>query len=262
MSMSVLLLKEENRRHQEDYMMNKECRPPAGKTFLTIGQDLFSIQEYLDEQFNASLHRNSTLPRSCFAPAAVMVYTDIQSLVGLDKPVDYGSGIEYANGLLESVFQGQDVGLQIGLWLNGTEGCRQVVKGQLNHQIERLFQYLQHCKASIVFLRVGYEFDNPSFRYSDPPLYRQAFHWLVDACEQAKWSCRRKVKFVWHSWGAAGSVAPLQTFYPGDDVVDWIGVSIFQQVFSNSSIEYVERVLSFAADHEKARLKSQVFDSA
>lgn len=190
-----------------------------------------------------------------------MVYTDIQSLVGLDKPVDYGSGIEYANGLLESVFQGKDVGLQIGLWLNGTEGCRQIVKGQLNRQIKLLFHYLKHCKASIVFLRVGYEFDNPSFQYSDPPQYRQAFQRLADACEQAKWSCRHKVKFVWHSWGAAGSVAPLQTFYPGDDMVDWIGVSIFQQVLSNSSIEYVEDVLSFAADHEKARSSSLVFDS-
>lgn len=240
--------------------MNKECRPPAGKTFLTIGQDLFSIQEYLDEQFNASLHQNSTIPRSSFAPAAVMVYTDIQSLAGLDEPVDYGSGIEYANGLLESVFEEKEVGLQIGLWLNGTEGCRQIVKGQLNRQIKRLFQYLQHCKASVVFLRVGYEFDNPSFKYSDPPLYRQAFQRLVDACEQAKWSCRMKVKFVWHSWGAAGSVAPLQTFYPGDDMVDWIGVSIFQQVFSNSSIEYVEHVLSFAANHEKARSNLLMFD--
>jgi hypothetical protein len=32
------------------------CRPEPGFTYLTIGQDLFSVAEYLREQYNASLH--------------------------------------------------------------------------------------------------------------------------------------------------------------------------------------------------------------
>ena len=32
------------------------CLPPQGKTYLAIGQDLFSLEEYLTEQQNASLH--------------------------------------------------------------------------------------------------------------------------------------------------------------------------------------------------------------
>lgn len=32
------------------------CRPDPGSTYLAIGQDLFSIAEYLREQYNASLH--------------------------------------------------------------------------------------------------------------------------------------------------------------------------------------------------------------
>jgi hypothetical protein len=31
--------------------------PPAGKTYLTIGQDLFSIEGYLRDQYNYSLHQ-------------------------------------------------------------------------------------------------------------------------------------------------------------------------------------------------------------
>lgn len=135
---------------------NRNCRPPHGHTYLTIGQDLFSIQEYLDSQYNASLHRNSTTSRGDLAPAAVMVYTDIQTLRGLDTPADYGSGIEYANGLLDSVLVGQDVGLQIGLWLNGTRGCRQLMQGELDEQVHRLMKYLEQCQASRIFLRVGY----------------------------------------------------------------------------------------------------------
>ena len=42
-----------------------------------------------------------------------MTYTDIKELNGLDLPIDYGSGIEFANGLVDSVFAGQNIGLQV-----------------------------------------------------------------------------------------------------------------------------------------------------
>lgn len=81
-----------------------------------------------------------------------MVYTDIQTLRGLDHPADYGSGIEYADGLLDS-FGG---GLQIGLWLNGTQGCNDILTGNLDANVHKLFEYLQDVPAEKVFLRVGY----------------------------------------------------------------------------------------------------------
>jgi hypothetical protein len=83
-----------------------------GKTYLTIGQDLFSIQEYIQSQYNASLHRSimknqnnhtattttTTISQDYFIPSATMSYTDIHQLRGLDEPADYGSGIEYIQG--------------------------------------------------------------------------------------------------------------------------------------------------------------------
>jgi hypothetical protein len=172
------------------------CLPPEGRTYLTIGQDLFSIQEYLQEQHNASLHwymariannkeklkreGNQSLSSSSSmygssrkftssmpvplvddgVPAAVMVYTDIQTLRGLDKPVDYGSGIEYANGALRLVSPPHSylsVGLQVGLWLNGTQGCLDIIEGRLDDEIDEMVTYLGiKCPASKVFLRIGY----------------------------------------------------------------------------------------------------------
>jgi hypothetical protein len=52
----------------------------------------------------------------------------------------------------------------------------------------------------------------------------------------------------------------LEDFYPGDEFVDWIGVSIFQQLypwatesnhFSGGSRNYVVEVLNLAQDHAK-----------
>lgn len=186
-----------------------------------------------------------------------MFYTDIQSLRGLEEPVDYGSGIEYADGIIDSLFGGQEVGLQIGLWLNGSTGCRDIICGELDKNIEHLLEYLTNGNASKVFLRVGYEFDNPSFGYSDDPQsFQLAFIYIVERC---RWlpGCAERVKFVWHSW-AAKREALLEDFYPGDEFVDWIGVSIFDQFFPwskrDATRDDIVEVLQFAQKHHKATM--------
>lgn len=112
------------------------CRPPVNTTYLVIGQDLFSIDEYVKSQYNYSIHRkiyefsayeenNSTMtPESTiakFVPAAFMVYTDLATLNGLWEPTDYGSGIEYADGILDlfplhEYGDKSSIGLQVSLF--------------------------------------------------------------------------------------------------------------------------------------------------
>jgi len=194
-----------------------------------------------------------------------MHYTDIQKLIGLTVPADYGSGIEYADGLLElsstPAEHRHPIGLQIGLWLNGTQGCTDLVHGDLDLQVKRLYQYLmEDCRAIKVFLRVGYEFDNGFFGYSsDPEMFRAAFRHLVNECCRlySHKSCSKKIAFVWHSWGAGlPDNVTLDSFYPGDDYVDWIGVSLFSQVYAdpNRTVlghrDTVLQVLDFATQHD------------
>jgi hypothetical protein len=267
---------------QDNSRSNTKCVPPAGKVYLTIGQDLFAVQAYLREQYNASLHDYMTttattathaatpLPtRSSVTPAAFMVYTDLRTLAGLSTPTDYGSGVEYAAGLVDFVAPRQTaaVGLQVGLWLGGVDGCRAVVNGTWAPQVAQLVDFLgQSNNFARVFLRIGYEFDNPSFGYvtndRHENVYARAYRVIVAACRQDV-ACRRQTLFVWHSW-AAGLAEDwsLDDFYPGDDVVDWIGISVFQQVFhqtttadtgiwSGGSYETLEAVLDFATVHDK-----------
>jgi hypothetical protein len=137
----------------------------------------------------------------------------------------------------------------------------------------RLFDFIQsELPASLpkIFLRVGYEFDNPSFGYSDDPeAYQEAFRTLVRACETQLTSnlCHEKIDFVWHSWAAPRKFdVSLNQFYPGDYYVDWVGISIFQQLypwannrnenekggsFAGGNINEVREVLEFAKAREK-----------
>lgn len=211
-----------------------------------------------------------------------MVYTDLPTLRGLRGPADYGSGIEYLRALVDNFPPNR--GVQIGLWLNGTTGCRHILQGDWDEPLLNLFGYLlgvQHDgrllrtttstmrMPSKTFLRVGYEFDNPSFGYSDAPdIYRQAFRQIVTTCEDlvGHKACHDGVAFVWHSWAAPRvSHVTLDDFYPGDSVVDWVGVSIFQQLypwansnngnnsndFAGGNLAQVVEVLEFAKRHEK-----------
>ena len=164
-------------------------------------------------------------------------------------------------------------GLQIGLWLNGEQGCRDIVSGVLDDKIYLLFDFIRSdLPESLpkVFLRVGYEFDNPSFGYSDnPAVYQEAFRKLVRACETQMTAkiCHEKIAFVWHSWAAPRKIdTTLDQFYPGDYFVDWVGVSVFQQLypwandesknkneghFAGGNILDVKEVLEFAKTRKK-----------
>lgn len=266
------------------------CEPQLEKTLLTIGQDLFSIQDYLETQYNASLHEyiaagrqhikeessNSHPPptEASILPSTFMFYTDIQSLRGLTEPVDYGSGIEYADGLVQ-LFRGRTaVQLQIGLWLNGTAGCQSILAGELDDNIDQLFEYLL-TSTSISFLRVGYEFDNPDFGYdTQPRIYREAFRYMVQRYRQYHSTAtatkpqkqkqqlqprhnNSRIQFVWHSWAAGTRLYPLLEYYPGDSYVDWCGVSLFSQFYphatttgEHNSPSTVQEVLDFCHTHD------------
>jgi hypothetical protein len=205
-----------------------------------------------------------------------MSYTDLQTLRGLSSPVDYGSGIEYADGMLALYNKDEDhqddattvaassLNLQLGLWLNGTDGCRDIVAGYLDDNIQRLFHYLimETPTPTITYLRIGYEFDNAAFGYTDnPAMYAQAFRTIVEACINLYSAsvCQRKIMYVFHSWAAGvpdGTI--LSDYYPGDEYVDWIGVSIFSQLYDISRYKYavgdpstVRHVLDFAQQHDK-----------
>lgn len=159
---------------------------------------------------------------------------------------------------------------KIGLWLNGTYGCEQILSGEMDQQISKLGKYLQLSNASATFLRIGYEFDNPFFHYSDAPdTYVRAYRKIVQDLEHSLTpDALERTQYVWHSWAAPrkGSLT-LEDFWPGNEYVDWIGVSIFQQVFpwpsdwGNGYVDWgggihdVEEVLLFA------QLKSKVSES-
>ena len=215
----------------------KPCVPTAGHTALIIGQDYYSIRNY-----TYALGAD---------PFGVMAYTALESstgsLTGLKMPIDYGSGIEWIEGLVD-LYAG--ISLQVGLYLVNV--CPKVLSGELDGNIESLSRYLRSINNP-VYLRVGYEFD--SFQNNYPTdCYIKMFQRIVNLFRTHK---TYNVAFVWHSYGEAPrDNISVDSWYPGDEYVDWCGLSIFNQPYNCQTqhlceFEYADRFLSFC----KSRFK-------
>lgn len=94
-----------------------------------------------------------------------------------------------------------------------------------------------------VLLRIGYEFNNPYALY-EPSAYIGAFRHVTERFRNDK------VNFatVWDATAYGFSDPHYMKWYPGDDVVDWWGINLFDEHdFTNA------QSIAFVADAERHR---------
>ncbi len=195
--------------------------PPEGKVLLLVGEDKPSIDGYARA--------------TGVVPAGTMFYTSIQLADSMGSAADHGGGIQHGQYLLDQYPQSV---VQMGLWMVGAlDG---VVKGDYDRNIDKIGAWIKKAQRP-VFLRIGYEFDLPLNKY-EPQAYRLAFRHIVERLRAAQ---VRNVAFVWHSFSNLPQ-HPWADWYPGDDYVDWFGVSVFGQ----PNI-YMKKFAEMAKEHHK-----------
>lgn len=198
-------------------------KPGSPRTLVFIGQDLDSVQTYV----NKTKH----------VPDGFMVYTSIQELTGLEAAFDNGSGVQHAQGLIDR-YPGTQI--QIGLYMVGA--LSDVVGGAYDVNILKLSQWLAKNSATTFYLRIGYEFDYPQNHYA-PAAYISAYRYIVDRLRSQG---VQNVLYVWHSY--AGFVqGSRERWYPGDDYVDWVGLSFFE-AYNRGNMDNIVRI---ARTHNK-----------
>nr|WAB55569.1 beta-1,3-xylanase [synthetic construct] len=193
------------------------------KILLVIGQDLNSVGEYA----------KGYAPE----PAGVTTYTDIATLDGLCNDADWGAGLINAKKYLEEF---PNSALVIGLYMvNMVDG---VSSGEYDRQIETLAEFIKEANRP-VYLRIGYEFDGDWNSYN-PEKYRVAFRYIH---EKLRNLAGENKSFVWQSASRNYQKPDLSLWYPGDDYVDWVGLSYFAPA----------EVLAFARLHNKPVMISE-----
>ena len=211
--------------------------PPAGKTLLIIGQDLHTIDEYMD--------RFSDRP----VPGGWMAYWGISGMNGVDRKNADDIARQYGRqNHQELVDQYPDTVLQSGLWMVGMwDVLKNAGQGKYNTVIRQFSAWAKTIDRP-VYLRIGYEFDG-EHNQLEPVDYVKAYRLIVDIIRAEG---ANNVAFVWHSYAApAYNNHPLSAWYPGDDYVDWVGLSLFGHMYSPDLSKEADEVFEFAKTHRK-----------
>ena len=157
----------------------------------------------------------------------------------IDQEMDWGGGP--ANAWKSATeFEG---GVAIGLSItenDNPDGLARIIAGEFDRNILQLARFFTMIEGP-VYLRIGYEFDGGwNQGYEDSGKYVAAWRRIVDGLRAEK---ADNVEFVWQSAAFPldilndGGYTDIRQWYPGDEYVDWMGVSLFLLLDEGPGIE-------------------------
>ena len=162
--------------------------PSSGYALLLVGQDAKGVDAYFDSTVTA--------------PGGIALNTSLQ--------LERRDELEYLAGKYPKSV------LSVGVDLK--DSIHDVAAGSATEQIDTLLEKLTSYNRP-VFLRLGYGFDDPVNQYS-ADLYVAAWNKFH---ERIQLSGNTNIALVWQSTLCEES--RIAEWYPGDDLVDWIGLS-------------------------------------
>ncbi len=197
--------------------------PGAGKTYMVIGQEAAGMAQYWSS--------------SMLKPAGLMFYLSATDGAWGWDYWDSGKGEYHAEKYWVSEYDTyKNTVAQVGLWLRGAQngtGCQSIIDSKGFWDTEAKYEsgrylFLLESRLKLarrpVFLRIGYEFDNPEHSCGSSSQYQEAYRTIVDFLTSKGVN---NVAYVWHPY--TQSTSNIDAYYPGSDYVDWVGISDFTQ---------------------------------
>ena len=209
--------------------------PPAGKTLLIMGQTIEDIDDYMSNFADKSI------------PGGWSAYWGVPEFKGITNTFRNENGSSHNHQMLLDRFPNTFV--HSAMWMVGAWGvAANTAKGEYDEVIKQSANWATSVDRPI-YLRIGYEFDGPHNQL-EPNEYVQAYRRVVDLMRAEG---VENVAFVWHSYiFAPFNNHPLSAWYPGDEYVDWVGVSLFGLLYQDAELlAHGDAVLEFAKTHHK-----------
>lgn len=209
--------------------------PPEGKTLLIMGQSVAGITEYLDHFPDQPI------------PGGWSAYWGIPEFKGVTESHVTASGDTQNHQMLVDRFP--HTVLHSALWMAGHwDVAKKAGNGDYDAVITQYSAWAKTVHRPI-YLRIGYEFDGPH-NALEPDEYVVAYRRIVDLMRAEGVD---NIAFVWHSYGYATYKGyPLSDWYPGDEYVDWVGISVFGSPYGGADLSPEgDALLDFAKKHQK-----------
>ncbi len=217
----------------------QKFEPEDGKCLVFIGQDL---------EATGGLNKYTNGYTDYFqTPAGITVYTNLspgnesfgyynKGLDGIKTKANWGAGDSWADLYLQDSTY-HNSAIAIGLSFVNNE--KKVAKGRHDHLIKDLARWIKSSKRPI-FLRIGYEFDGWEWNHYKKKFYLMSWRRIHEIFADLN---VENVAYVWQSKGNGSNQDVLEEWYPGDDLVDWVGYSYFGKPD--------QEMLAFARKHNK-----------
>jgi len=211
--------------------------PEDGKCILFAGQELEAIgglEEWNDGYFDHFDAPGGFTMYTDFSPGDTMFGYVLKGLDGVfttDRWGDYPSNMSMQ--LADEDFKHS--ALAIGLWLVNHED--EVATGGQDSLINKMGKWLKTLGQRPVFLRIGYEFTGEWNHYNRED-FITAYRRIKDKFDEMGVN---NVAYVWQSHGWEEPMELLESWYPGDDYVDWCGYSFFSRFDETNMIEFARK---------------------
>ncbi len=209
--------------------------PTEGKTLLIQGQTLESINEYRD-YFKYKDY-----------PGGWSAYWAVSQFTGVAKSFKNETNSTQNHQFLVDRFP--NMALHSAMWMVGKWDVDQnTIDGLYDKVIKQYCDWVKTVDRP-VYLRIGYEFDGPHNEL-EPETYVKAYRHIVDIMREKGVD---NVAYVWHSYASNPyKDYHVSNWYPGDEYVDWVGISVFFQPYSGiEPNKETNDVLNFARAHKK-----------
>lgn len=213
---------------------NSKFVPPEGKTLLIMGQTVERINEYLEDFSNENL------------PGGWATYFGVTEFKGITESHKNDTGSTQNHQMLVDKFPNSVI--QSAMWMVGKWNIpRYTYEGHYDKVLKKYAKWASSVDCPI-YLRIGYEFDG-SHNELDPFEYVKAYKYIVDFFNQLKVD---NIAYVWHSYASKPYKGnPISAWYPGDEYVDWVAISVFGHAYNQNFGTYCDDVLKFAKNHKK-----------
>ncbi|GAA4803014.1 glycoside hydrolase family 26 protein [Litoribaculum gwangyangense] len=209
--------------------------PPKGKTLLIMGQTVERISEYM-----------AAFPEEEI-PSGWSAYWGIPEFKGIIEPHKNTAGNTQYHQMIIDKFP--NTVIQSAMWMVGNwDIAKNAGNGAYDNVVKQFSAWAKVANRPI-YLRIGYEFDGPH-NTLEPDEYVKAYKHIVDIMRTEG---AHNVAFVWHSFASKPyKNYPLEAWYPGDDYVDWVAISVFGHAYDGPEFGiYCDNVLNFAKQHKK-----------
>jgi endo-1,4-beta-D-glucanase Y len=217
--------------------------PPSGKTMMIIGQDLEAITNYtnpvngfpIPSGVTTYLNLGLLTTATTRGPSGKTIYYGALGLDNANAPQKTAGGFDsdWGAGPLNAysaALAWSNSTLQIGLYMVGD--LSPINSGARDNEIRKLKAFCAKISPKPIYLRIGYEFDGNWNNY-DKTGYIAAYKRIVDILRGASGTEAANVAFVWQASTSPvddivdGNSENINDWYPGDNYVDWMGMSWF-----------------------------------